>query len=1150
MDAPSTSPTTPQEFVTLWKNRGLTERASSQSHFIQLCRLLGVSAPFEAHDEADYCFDAITAAAGSHAYTRSRAGKRVARPADPHTPALFGSPSASPAPRPATPPAPPSAAAKPADLFTPDSRATRIVSAPKGSYGFADVWRRGCFCWEYKRQGKHADLDAALDQLKHYRDSLDNPPLLIVCDVDHYEIHTNFTGYPSTVFRFTADELVTPSIEFINEHKASPLHILKRIFDADAIEGTFRPSRSLNAITEAFAKRIADLAKQITQTPGGPKTIEGDPVSRHEVAHFLMQIVFCLFAEDVGLLPADRVTSLIRKGNSEPRGSEVFSRKVRALFKAMEKGGDFGEDTIDWFNGGLFKDVDKQKIPTLSGGQLGIFVTGQDQDWSAIEPSILGTLFERALDEGKRAQIGAHYTSRDDIMLIVGPVIMDPLRKEWAAVQQRINALITKRDTAKGAPSHNAAQAEIAKELKTFHDRLATVSILDPACGSGNFLYVAIQCLLDLEKEVLDFAGLPEVKVSLKARVNPTQLHGIEINEYAAELARISIWIGFLKWKKERAAYEKTRPILHPLNTIEQRDAILDRSKPKAVTRAKWPKVDFIVGNPPFLGSKLFRKWGMQDDYLKELHAAYDLPKTVDLCCYWFEEARKAIERNPSTRVGLLATQGIRGGDNRTVLERIKKSGDIFMAWADREWVLDGAAVHVAIVGFDQGTQPDRTLDGQRASTIHANLSNDASSVQAKRLEENRNLGFIGGFKKGKLDLSFDRAMEMLSKTGNPHRRPNSDVIRRWVNGEDIVQRESGAWIIDFGVTVDESLASQYEHPFEHARRFVKPERAKVRTKFERDRWWMLARPVPEIRRALSPLNRCIVTPRNSKHRIFRFFATDIFADGQLVVFARQDDYLFGALQAVTHEIWARALGTQLREAESGFRYTPSSTFETFPLPWAPEKEPIRSTGKHHAHWREIASAGKELDGLRENWLNPPDLIAKAEQLVDIKYRSELAAVPADVRPLVRRSAVMAEAASNKTIGLTTRTLTNLYNERPAWLRLAHLRLDRAVLAAYKAVDPKGDWDPAWADAYEPFGAGEITIKERGKGADKPETIEAKKLAIAARGITDAKILANLLRLNHERSAATKTSTKAEPRKSARPGKRTRPSGGRRAASS
>lgn len=1110
------------QFVELWRGRTLSERSSAQSHFAQLCRILGVNAPFEASDEADYCFDAITTAAGSHVYAQSRSKTKRTTKADPHTPALFAD-----HPTTTTPDAKREKPGQKSDLFSLEHPATRIGSA-KGSRGYADVWKRGCFCWEYKRQGHHADLEAALNQLKQYRDSLDNPPLLIVCDVDRYEVHTNFTGYPSVAYRFTAEELVNPSQEFINEHKIAPLLLLRKAFDSESASTFFKPKRSLNDVTQAFAERIAQLAASLNSVPGGAKTLEGEPVSRHEVAHFLMQIVFCLFAEDIHLLPAERVSNLIRLGNSEARGSTNFTRKIRALFSAMEKGGDFGEDTIEWFNGGLFKDVASQKIPALTGGQLGVFVTGEDQDWSAIEPSILGTLFERALDEGKRAQIGAHYTSRDDIMLIVGPVIMDPLRKEWREVQARVNRLIAKRDAAKGPPSVKAAQGEIAEAITGFHNRLASVSVLDPACGSGNFLYVAIQCLLDLEKEVLDFAGLPEVKVALKPRVNPTQLHGIEINDYAAELARISIWIGYLKWKSERAAHEKRRPILHPLDTIEQRDAILDRPEPGKkgkATPAKWPKADFIVGNPPFLGSKLFRKWGLSDEYLKDLYGAYDLPKTVDLCCYWFEKARREIERHPATRAGLLATQGIRGGDNRTVLERIKKTGDVFMGWADQNWILDGAAVHVSIVGFSASGVRERVLDGKSVERINSDLTSGVDTSTAIRLSENLEIAFMGTTKGGAFDLHLPDALAIFEQS-SVLAAGMCRVVRPWINGSDLSDRDRGMFVIDFGCDAEMADAARYEAAFAWVERKVRPIRLKNRRESYAKKWWLHVEPRPALRAAIAGLRRYLATGRVSKHRLFRWVRKQVLPDSATFAFATEDDSVFGTLQSALHEVWARQLGTQLREAESGARYTPSSCFETFPMPWNPREQPTAVQSRHHLPWREISDAAQQLDALRENWLNPPELLAKAETLVSIKYKHELAAVPDDVRPLVRRSAVMAEAARNKSLGLTARTLTSLYNQRPAWLRLAHLRLDRAVLAAYKAVDPKGDWNPDWADAYEPFGAGEITIKEKGKGADSPEVIEAKKAAIANREVIDARILANLLRLNHERAGAPNAQTK------------------------
>lgn len=1108
---------TPESFVAEWKDRNLSERQAAQTHFIQLCRLLGVAAPLDhrQHDE-DYLFDAVTESAGSMAYAAARRGasKGGKGKAKDTGPALFGE--SEPAP----------SADIPDSVFAPGvaDSVVRVVSG-KG-YGFADVWKRGCFCWEYKRQGVHADPAAALAQLRLYAPSLGNPPLLIVCDVDAFEIHTNFTNYPSTSFRFKLEDLAHPPEEWATKRGISPLSLLRSAFDPESVERVFRPAKRLDAITEEYAGKIARLADELDPA----KTEDGEPVSRQEVAHFLMQIVFALFAEDVGLLPRDRMTKLLQQGNDDPKG---FTRKIRSLFKAMADGGDFGDETIDHFNGGLFRNVDKQRIPKLTAGQLGVFVTVGKDDWSAIEPSILGTLFERALNPQKRSQIGAHYTSREDIMLIVGPVVLTPLRREWSATQETVFKLTAKRERASGKAGYEAAHKEIKAALTAFHDRLASVTILDPACGSGNFLYVAIQCLLDLERELIAFAARNEIAVKLTPRVSPKQLRGIEIDEYAAELARVSIWIGFLKWKHLNSRFGDERPILQSLDSIENRDAILDRSH-GLPTAAKWPDADFIIGNPPFLGSKLFRKQGLTDDYLKALFTLFDLPNSVDLCCYWFERARQVIEKRPQVRAGLLATQGIRGGDNRSVLARIKKSGDIFMAWSDREWILDGAAVQVSMVGFDSGRETHRTLDGRPSKEVHADLTDDIATHAAQVLDENGGLAFMGDTKGGAFDLPLDLAFSLLSGT-NVNQRSNRDVVFPWVNGLDVTRRNRGMMIVDFGCNCSESDASRFEKPFAHVERFVKPERSRNRRETYSKRWWIHVEPRPAMRDRLDGLRRFVGTPTLTKHRLFAWQSHPTLPDHQLIVFARSDDYFFGVLHSTAHEVWARRTGTQLREAESGFRYTPTSTFETFPLPWPPGKEPTKPEDRHHELWKAIGDAAAELNTLRESWLNPPEWIAAVEKLVETRYRAELAGVPDDVRPMVKQSAIMAEAA--KDAKLKDRTLTNLYNARPAWLRLAHKKLDEAVLAAYAAVDPQGKWDKAWASVYEPFGAGEIGVRTKGtkkQPADSPDVAAQKQAIIAQRAEIDAKILGALLRLNGERAranvgpeAATKRDRKA-----------------------
>ncbi|MGD9547784.1 MAG: type IIL restriction-modification enzyme MmeI, partial [Candidatus Krumholzibacteriia bacterium] len=485
------------------------------------------------------------------------------------------------------------------------------------------------------------------------------------------------------------------------------------------------------------------------------------------------------------------------------------------------------------------------------------------------------------------------------------------------------------------------------------------------------------------------------------------------------------------------------QPILQALTgNIQNMDAIVGTDVDGKPNEPEWPDVDFIVSNPPFLGGKLLRA-NLGDAYVNSMFAVWKgrVAAESDLCCYWFEKARVHIAAGKCMRAGLLATQGIRGGANREVLKRIKESGDIFFAESDRPWVLDGANVHISMVGFDDGADKGRVLDGSQASTINANLTSNVDITQAVPLKENAGIAFMGDTKGGAFDLPEDEALAMLVAP-NPHGKPNSDVLVPWVNGMDITRRGRGMWILDFGSGTMEVEAAKYEAPFAKILRDVKPGRIASRD-LKRDAYWHHTRPRPEMRAALGQLRRFVATPTVAKHRLFIWMQAPTLPDHQLIAFARADDYFFGVLQSRIHEVWGLKLGTRL---ETRPRYTPTSCFETYPFPW-----PLGNENPETSEALAVATAAASLADLRERWLNPPEWTKEMEtrfpatpggpwdrQIEDPAVERPLA-VYRTIEPLDAKAAV----------ALKKRTLTALYNEMPRWLFDAHRNLDEAVAAAY-----------------------------------------------------------------------------------------------------
>jgi len=849
-----------------------------------------------------------------------------------------------------------------------------------GGQGWADVWRKGCFAMEYKGVG--ANLTKAYEQLLQYRESLQNPPLLIVSDMQRMIVHTNFTNTVKRTVEFTLDDLLKPD----------KLAYLKQIFTNPE---AFKAQTTTEQVTKEAAAEFAKLAQLLAR-------YEKDKTP-HEIAHFLIRVLFCLFAEDVELLPKGMFSRLVKQVG---HNATAFSAQLRVLFQAMATGGYFGSDAIRHFNGSLFDD---DTVIPLGSDALAILQKVSKLDWSSIEPAILGTLFERSLDPNKRSQLGAHYTSKDDILLVVEPVVMQPLRREWADLQGTLNTLDVERVAASPAQ-----QTTITTKMRTLIDafiyRLHSLKVLDPACGSGNFLYVALKSVLDLEKEVITFGA--DVGLSYRfPMVSPEQFLGIEVNEYAHELAQITVWIGYIQWLRDNGFGDPSDPILKTLATITNMDAILAFDANGNPIEPVWPQADYIIGNPPFLGGKRLRA-ELGNDYVDNLFMRYSshIPRQADFVAYWFERARALIASGLTQRAGFIATQSIRAGASRKILEKINQTGSIFYAQADRPWILDGAAVRVSMVAFDGGQEQEKRLNTNKddvsslayintkpVSQIHSDLTEGADITSAVVLNENKHISFQGVIKVGPFDIDAQTAMRLQSASGNPHGKPNKDVIKRWMIADDITNRPRDMWIIDFGTTMSHDEASLYEKPFEYVKTHVKPQRDKVNRKTHREIWWRFGDTRPGMRTAIKNNSRYIVTPAVAKHRLFVWVDKDTLVAQRFCVIARDDDYFFGVLHSRIHEVWSLATSSR-HGVGNDPTYNNTTCFETFPFPWPPAKEP-----KDLPLVNAIAEAAKELVEKRDRWLNP---------------------------------AGASEAELKK------RTLTNLYNEHPTWLDLAHKKLD------------------------------------------------------------------------------------------------------------
>lgn len=866
-----------------------------------------------------------------------------------------------------------------------------------------DFYKKGCFVLEAKqalapgdsRPGVHRDnprawldlMERAFGQALNYANYLPEgrPPFLLTCDVGHcFEVWSGFTGdfgrYGSRRTIPLAD-LAQPEVrEFLAAIFTDP--------------GSLDPSRRAARATREVASRLAELAVSLESGGTAPQV----------VARFLMRCLFTMFAEDIGLLDDCLFTTTLR--DVWLPHPERFPAGIEALWKEMDRGGMYGPHAIRRFNGGLFREV--LALP-LNAAQLQRLLDAAVCDWSDVEPAIFGTLLERALNKDERHRFGAHFTPREYIERLVRPTVIEPLRAEWDAVQAAARQVMNPDEGEPGPAQRKAA----SKLLRDFLQRLCSVRVLDPACGTGNFLYVTFDLLKGLEVEVLrELHDLGEAQVAMElagVRVAPEQFLGIEVNPRAQAIADLVLWLGYLQWTR-RAGLSIPDPVLQDGRNIVCRDAVLahdqqrlrldeqgrpvsrwDRKtrKKHAVTDgevpdlaaqvpvydydnprpADWPEADFVVSNPPFIG-KARRRATLGDGYLDALTRAWpDVPAGVDFVMYWWAKAAALLAQGRLRRFGFITTNSITQALNRRVVaDALRKHPGLGIQFAvpDHPWVdsESGAAVRIALtVVGPKGEHPpvlarviaERSvghdaIEVSLESTTGRTIGPDLSV--AKDLTEVRPLAANEGLATVGLVL-FGKGFVVGQGDAGTF---EPEVVHPFLNARDLLQGSRGVWVIDLYPMDEDEARAKVPRAFQHVFDRVRPERLQIRDPGSRRNWWRFGRDKPELRAALAGLSRYIVTAEVAKHRIFAFVPGEVRPDHKLVAFPVQDAWIFGVLSSRFHTVWAGATGGRHGVGDD-LVYNRTLCFDPFPFPDATEaqKDRIRDLGEAlDAHRRKV----------------------------------------------------------------------------------------------------------------------------------------------------------------------------------------------------
>lgn len=879
----------------------------------------------------------------------------------------------------------------------------------QGGPGFIDFYRRGSFVLEAK-QSQIPDADRsqpelfdpsvsapgsssgakydrlmrkALRQARNYALHLPSehpwPPFLIVCDVGRaFELYFDYSGngrgydfYPDRQgYRISIEQLAEPDVQAL----------FRDIWEQPKARD---PRLRAAEVTREVARRLADVSKWLEATQRQRTRDLTDyekSLAIEETSLFLMRILFCMFAEDVGLLPRDSFKAFLEEA-VEVQDDQHFQTGLRDLWRIMGSG--TAQPRWSWalkgevryFNGGLFDDA---KTFVLGDGDKGELLAAARADWKRVEPAIFGTLLEQALTPSERSKLGAHYTPRPYVERLVRATIMEVLEAEWEAVQSAAEALC-------GDGGDEAA----LDAVRAFQKRLSGLRILDPACGTGNFLYVSMELLLRLEADVLVL--IEQLGGEAEPEVGPQQFFGLELNPRAAVIAELVLWIGWLRWRMSNDPEEVPEPVLRKTATINfgghaGYDAVLthkatgeaDLDNP---TVPEWPGADFIVGNPPFIGGKDIRK-RLGGDYAEALWQANPrVPKSADFVMQWWDRAASLLvaPNSPLIRFGFVTTNSITQEFSRRVIASYIecKSASLLIAIPDHPWTKatkEAAAVRIAMTVAGRGQVEGRLIevlhekgldgdDPQIATAevdgfIHANLTTGADIGTAVELRANAGLCSPGVKLHGSGFIVTPKQAEYL---GLGRREGLEAFIRPYRNGRDLMQSPRGVMVIDLFGLEEKEIRQRFPEVYQHLMETVKVGReeqvARSPTKDAiaySERWWQHGKPRTELRPALAGLSRYIVTVETSKHRVFQFLPIEIVPDNMLVAIASDDACHLGVLQSRPHLEWCSGSGGTLEDRP---RYTKSQIFDPFPFPdcSALQRDAIRDLAEELDETRKLA---------------------------------------------------------------------------------------------------------------------------------------------------------------------------------------------------